>query len=130
VYAKAKDLNLVLHALGGVEDHVHVVASIPPRLSVAACVKHLKGASSRAVNVQARNERVFQWQEGYGALTFGERSLHDRHLRAKQRRHHREGTALALYERTDEGDVGSRLQTTLCERSRRIPFSGGRHTTL
>ena len=102
LYTKAKDLRAVLHAVGNVTDHVHVVPSIPPTLSVAACVKQLKGASSRAVNVQAGAVRVFRWQEGYGALSLGERSLGTvvEYVR-NQPRHHRDDTTLALYERTE-----------------------------
>jgi putative transposase len=35
LYVKAKELRLVLHGLGHVADHSHVVASIPPVLSVS-----------------------------------------------------------------------------------------------
>src|SRR5438093_614410 len=75
LYSKAKSLRVVLHAVGNVADHIHLVASIPPVLSVATCVRHLKGASSRAVNVRTGTPQVFRWQEGYGALSKGERSL-------------------------------------------------------
>ena len=71
LYAKAKELGLVLHSVGNVVDHIHVVTSVPPALSVAACVKQLKGASSRAVNVQAKTGEVFRWQEGYEHLALG-----------------------------------------------------------
>ena len=101
--AKAAEMRVVLHAVGNVADHIHVVASVPPALTLATCVKHLKGASSRAVNVQLHAGSPFRWQEGYGALTLGERSLdrvvsyvHD------QPRHHGEGRTVALYEATDE----------------------------
>jgi putative transposase len=30
LYNKAQELGLIVHAAGNVEDHVHVVASIPP----------------------------------------------------------------------------------------------------
>lgn len=100
LYAKAKVLRVVLHAVGNVADHVHVVVSIPPGLTVAACVKHLKGASSRAMNIRAG--AGFRWQEGYGALSLGERSLSTvvAYVR-NQPRHHHEQTTLALYETTD-----------------------------
>jgi putative transposase len=103
LYSKARELKLVLHGVGNVADHVHVGVSIPPTLSVAACVKQLKGASSRAMNLQVRSGPVFRWQEGYGALSLGEGSLGAVVGYAKdQARHHREHTTLALYE-TIEG---------------------------
>ncbi len=50
LYRKAAELGVKIHAAGNVEDHVHVVASIPPKLAVAECVRHLKGASAYAIN--------------------------------------------------------------------------------
>ncbi len=50
LYNKGKELGLIIHAAGNVEDHVHVVVSIPPKLSVADCVRHLKGASAYAIS--------------------------------------------------------------------------------
>jgi putative transposase len=50
LYTKGREIGAVVHAVGNVEDHVHVVASIPPALSVAECIKRLKGASSRERN--------------------------------------------------------------------------------
>ena len=103
LYNKVKDLGMVLHALGNVADHVHLAASIPPVLSVAACVRHLKGASSRAVNLRASAGQPFRWQEGYSALSFGERSLAAVVAYVnEQPRHHRERTTLPLYETTED----------------------------
>ena len=39
-----------VHALGGVEDHVHLLVSLPTTLNVADFIKSVKGASSRALN--------------------------------------------------------------------------------
>lgn len=50
LYTKAKELGLIIHAAGNVEDHAHVVASIPPKIAVADCVRHIKGASAFAIN--------------------------------------------------------------------------------
>ncbi|HQX02020.1 MAG TPA: transposase, partial [Anaerolineales bacterium] len=50
IYGKASDLNLKIHAAGNVEDHAHIVLSIPPKVSVADCVRHLKGGSTYAIN--------------------------------------------------------------------------------
>ena len=50
IYGKASELGLKIHAVGNVEDHAHIVVSIPPKISVADCVRHLKGASAYAIN--------------------------------------------------------------------------------
>jgi putative transposase len=103
VFAKARELGLVLHAVGGVSDHVHVVASIPPTRCVAEIVKQLKGASSRAVHLSASAGLDFRWQEGCGALTVGGASLARviEYVR-QQPQHHASGTIIAVYEKVGE----------------------------
>jgi putative transposase len=100
-FAKARELGLVLHAVGGVADHVHLVASIPPTRAVAEIVKQMKGASSRAVHLSAGAD--FRWQEGYGALTLGGASLARviEYVR-RQKEHHSSGTITAVYETVAE----------------------------
>jgi REP element-mobilizing transposase RayT len=106
IFAKARDLGLIVHAIG-MEDHLHVVVSIPPTLSLAQCVKQLKGASARAVNINS-TEASFHWQEGYGALTIGGRSLTSViEYVSRQAEHHGRGTTTQAYERINENRDGS-----------------------
>jgi REP element-mobilizing transposase RayT len=107
LYGKAKELGILVHAVGGVEDHVHAVVSIPPRLGVADCVGKLKGATSHRVN-QETGQSAFRWQGGYGALSIGGRSLATVIAYARnQREHHRSGGSLvAVYERCTEEEDG------------------------
>jgi REP element-mobilizing transposase RayT len=103
LYNKAVELGLKIHAAGNVEDHAHIVASIPPKLAVADCVRHLKGASAFAINHMAGSDGQFKWQGGYGALSVGERSLEIvKEYAARQKEHHRENKLIAVYERMDE----------------------------
>jgi len=103
LYRKAGELGVKIHAAGNVEDHIHVVASIPPKLSVADCVKNFKGASAYAVNHMEGSDSLFKWQEGYGALSIGERSLEDvMAYAAHQKDHHRETTVVTMYEEMEE----------------------------
>ncbi len=113
LYNKAKELGLIIHAAGNVEDHFHVVVSIPPKLSISDCVRHLKGASAHAVNHMLSSATVFKWQEGYGALSLGERSLPTLIAYANnQAQHHRDNTMVALCERMTEEDDGPIIQRT------------------
>jgi len=103
LYNKAGELGLKIHAAGNVEDHVHVVVSIPPKLAVADCVRHLKGASAFAINHMAGGDGQFKWQGGYGALSVGDRSLEIvKEYAARQKEHHRGNTLISLYEKMDE----------------------------
>jgi len=103
LYGKAGELDLKIHAAGNVEDHAHIILSIPPKVSVADCVRHLKGASAYAINHMDESDGQFKWQAGYGALTVGERSLETvMEYAAKQKEHHKAGTTIGIYERIDE----------------------------
>ena len=103
IYGKAKELDLKIHAAGNLADHVHIVLSIPPKISVADCVRHLKGASAYAINHIDGSDGQFKWQAGYGALTVGERSLETvMEYAARQKEHHKAGTTIGIYERIDE----------------------------
>lgn len=103
LYKKADELGLKIHAAGNIEDHAHIVASIPPRIAVADCVRHLKGASAFAINCMAGSDGQFKRQSGYGALSVGEHSLEIvKEYVAKQKEHHRGNTLVSLDERIDE----------------------------
>jgi putative transposase len=103
LYNKGKELGLKIHAAGNIEDHVHVVVSIPAKLAVSHCVRHLKGASAFAINHLHGSDGQFKWQGGYGALTIGERSLEAvMEYAAKQKEHHRENRLITSYERIEE----------------------------
>lgn len=107
IFGKAKELELIVHAIGNVEDHIHVACSIPPKVAVADCLKHFKGASSRYVNVQPNATGSFKWQEGYGAISFGDRAMADIVAYVKnQKEHHRLGTIRPPFERMSDEDDG------------------------
>ncbi len=103
LYQKAKELDLKVHAAGNTDDHVHIVVSIPPKLAVADCVRNIKGASAFAINRMDGSDGQFQWQEGYGALTLGERSLETViDYATRQKEQHKKNTAIPIYERIEE----------------------------
>jgi len=103
LYNKGKELGLKIHAAGNIEDHVHIVVSIPPKLAVADCVRHLKGASAYAINHMDGSDGKFKWQEGYGALAISENSLVAvMEYASKQKEHHCENKLVAVYERIEE----------------------------
>ncbi len=72
LYRKAQELGVIVHAAGNTADHVHIVLSIPPKLSVSECVRHIKGASAFAINRMAGSDGSFKWQAGYGVLSVSE----------------------------------------------------------
>src|SRR5262249_48939673 len=52
-------------AMGGMEDHVHMLFHLPPSRSLADAMRLIKTNSSRWINDQGKG---FAWQEGYGAF--------------------------------------------------------------
>ncbi|HEX5221498.1 MAG TPA: IS200/IS605 family transposase [Verrucomicrobiae bacterium] len=58
--------------IGGVEDHVHILLSIPPTMSIAKAMQLIKGGSSKWVHETFPDQREFGWQEKYGAFSVSE----------------------------------------------------------
>jgi putative transposase len=63
--------------VGGVEDHVHLLLSIPSTLSVSKCIQLLKGNSSKWIHETFKEHWGFEWQEGYGAFSIGTSGVQD-----------------------------------------------------
>jgi REP element-mobilizing transposase RayT len=55
-------------AIGGTTDHIHILARIPTKVSVADFARAVKGNSSKWMNERFTNMR-FGWQRGYGAFS-------------------------------------------------------------
>ena len=80
-------------AVGGTDDHVHILAQVPATMAVSNFVKQVKGASSHLVNYEMRAPFTFKWQGGYGAFSVSRRSLPlVRDYILRQEDHHRNGT--------------------------------------
>ncbi len=79
-------------AVGGVDDHVHLLLSLPTTLSVAKAMQLMKGNSSKWLRETFPELRVneFAWQEGFGAFSIGVSGVEDtvRYIRT-QEEHHR-----------------------------------------
>jgi putative transposase len=92
ILGKATALACIPHAINGMSEHLHVVISIPPKLSVATLIGQLKGASSHHINDNYA-DGAFAWQAEYGVLSFSERSLPRVVDYVKnQKKHHAENT--------------------------------------
>ncbi len=67
----ARENKIKAVVVGGVQDHVHVLLSIPSNLSVAKSIQLLKGNSSKWIHDTFKEHWDFAWQEGYGAFSIG-----------------------------------------------------------
>jgi putative transposase len=74
--------------VGGTENHVNILLSLPATMPVAKALRLVKGASSRWMN--ERHSHDFGWQEGYGAFTIGiSQKNHTMEYIRTQAAHHR-----------------------------------------
>jgi REP element-mobilizing transposase RayT len=77
-------------AIGGVEDHVHLLLSLPSTMAVAKAMQLIKGGSSKWVHDEFPSRKDFAWQEGYGAFSIGVSQVDDtKRYIANQAEHHR-----------------------------------------
>ena len=56
--------------IGGMPDHVHILAILPPTISVAEFIQRLKRESSLAMGKDAILPDWRGWQDGYSAFTY------------------------------------------------------------
>ena len=83
--------------IGGIEDHLHLLVSLPPTITVSDAVRDIKANASKWINENqnvSRNARdKFEWQIGYGAFTVSYSHIEIvRNYIRSQREHHRTKT--------------------------------------
>ncbi len=61
-----KKLGILVHAVGGTEDHIHFLIQVPPALALAKAVLAIKSNSSRWANEEGHK---LAWQQGYAAFS-------------------------------------------------------------
>jgi len=61
--------------IGGVEDHVHILARLDRSTAIADWVKELKRVSSQWIKQRAPSLGDFSWQAGYGVFSVSQSML-------------------------------------------------------
>jgi len=99
IIAKCKEMKCTCIALGGIEDHVHLLVSIPSTLCIADVAKGVKGSSSHLINHAIQPGEFFKWQGSYGAFTVssGEVDRVAEYIR-NQEVHHQQKSLISLWE--------------------------------
>lgn len=82
-----------LIAINGMSDHVHILIGLKPAMALADLVRDVKADSAGFINRKKWVRGRFNWQEGYGAFSYGHSQL-DRIIRyiQNQEQHHRRRT--------------------------------------
>lgn len=66
----ARENEMKALGVGGAEDHVHVLLSLPTTMTIAGAMQRIKGGASLWLH-QDCGLKGFEWQKGYGAFTIG-----------------------------------------------------------
>ncbi len=79
--------------IGGMEDHIHILLSVPSTISISKAMQLIKGGSSKWLHETFTEQREFAWQEEYGAFSVSVSQL-DRTVNyiKGQEAHHRKMT--------------------------------------
>jgi putative transposase len=64
-------LGYIPMVIGGVEDHVHILARQSKRIALSDWIRDLKANSSSWIKGQGSGLSQFSWQSGYGAFSVG-----------------------------------------------------------
>ncbi len=86
---QAKDHKLL--AINGMPDHLHLLAGLRPNQSISDLMQDVKGSSSKWINDNRLVKGRFEWQEGYGAFSYGASQVNDviNYIRNQEEHHKR-----------------------------------------
>ena len=73
IVQQSENLGCTVIAVGGIADHVHLLVSFPPILTVSELLKQVKGSSSHLITHERKPDAFFKWQGAYGAFTVSHR---------------------------------------------------------
>lgn len=80
----------VLLEIGGIDDHVHILAKFRADASAAEMLRLIKANSSKWVNERPDRKERFEWQSGYSAFSLSESQVDPvRRYITGQEAHHR-----------------------------------------
>ncbi len=84
-----RDENGILLAAGGMTDHIHLLAKLPPTIAVSDMLRLIKTNSSKWANERG-DVSYFEWQAGYAAFSVSESQADPvRQYIRTQEEHHR-----------------------------------------
>ena len=91
--------NHKLIAINGMSDHIHFLVGMRPTQSISDLIQDVKGCSSKWINKKGVLKGKFEWQEGYGAFSYGKSQVNDVvNYINNQESHHKKITFLEEYQ--------------------------------
>ena len=76
--------------VGGITNHIHILATMPKTMSVSEFVQKIKANSSKWIKTIDEYYEDFAWQEGYGAFCVSPSLLKKtiRYIETQEQHHH------------------------------------------
>jgi REP element-mobilizing transposase RayT len=70
-------------------DHTHILVSLKPTIAISDLVRDIKSGSSSFINEKRWIKSKFNWQEGYGAFSYGHSQLDTviRYINSQEKHH-------------------------------------------
>ena len=82
-----------LISINGMSDHIHILIGMRPHQSISDLMQDVKGNSSKWINEKKLVKGKFEWQEGYGAFSYGKSQIKNVILYIEnQEQHHKKKT--------------------------------------
>jgi putative transposase len=69
IRAKCHELKCQVRAIGGTEDHIHVLVRMPATIDVMRLAHGMKGASSHLIRQTVAPQANFRWQGAYAMFS-------------------------------------------------------------
>lgn len=86
----ARSYESSVHEVGGVNDHIHLLVSLPRTLSLSKLIEEIKKGSSKWIKTKGQFFNDFSWQNGYGAFSIGQSNFDSlRKYIQNQEEHHK-----------------------------------------
>ena len=103
IIGKSDHFGCIVHSVNGMPDHIHVIVSIPPKISISEYMQKIKGSTSHYLAEKYFNS--FQWQKGYGVFSISYNNL-ERAIKYvnNQKEHHANSTIIDILEDTKNDD--------------------------
>jgi len=75
--------------INGVADHIHLLIGMKPNIALSDLVRDVKAGSSKFINEKRWIKGKFNWQEGFGAFSYGHSQLDQviRYIRDQEKHH-------------------------------------------
>jgi REP element-mobilizing transposase RayT len=97
---KAVGLGATVFAVNGWEDHVHMIAAVPPKIGLSKFIGQIKAVATAKFNKSGHPQAPIYWQEQYAVFSFDRKRLPNyvRYVE-RQKEHHANRTTIPILER-------------------------------